>query len=372
MEVWKQVVGSERYRVSDKGRVWDDKRDKEVSRVITGGDCGRYYYVNVQLPHGRKLVKCSRLVAEAFLTNPDNLPVVDHINRDKFDDRLENLRWVTYSENGQNRDDSVLVEYLGKTMHIVQALKMLYGEGYKKYYSGVIGYITKGIAFEEALDRYTNPNKYTSHSREVEWDGEIVILYDLLKSLGKEGIYDQVLGRINAGWDVWNSVYNCPPIPNTSISIRQEDGTSLFFSGKGQASECSGRTVNIVNQAIESDWTYQYMLNYQYDGRQLYEINGVSGTREYWYKVYNTTENRVKARMTRRGITFEEALQLPKERVSNVVLNGQKMTVRQMWESFGLDPKKANTYKSNDPDRTFMDTLKFYGVDTSSVVIEEV
>lgn len=47
-----------------------------------------------------------RLVALAFVPNPDNKPLVDHINRDKTDCRAENLRWVSYSENGFNSDRS--------------------------------------------------------------------------------------------------------------------------------------------------------------------------------------------------------------------------------------------------------------------------
>ena len=43
------------------------------------------------------------LVARAFVPNPENKPVVDHINGDRSDNRIQNLRWVTVTENAHNR-----------------------------------------------------------------------------------------------------------------------------------------------------------------------------------------------------------------------------------------------------------------------------
>ena len=42
-----------------------------------------------------------RLVAEAFIPNPDNLPVVNHINKNRLDYRIENLEWVTFEDNAE-------------------------------------------------------------------------------------------------------------------------------------------------------------------------------------------------------------------------------------------------------------------------------
>jgi hypothetical protein len=47
-------------------------------------------------------------MAETFINNPDSKPYVDHINREPLDNRLENLRWVTGTENNMNRRNTKL------------------------------------------------------------------------------------------------------------------------------------------------------------------------------------------------------------------------------------------------------------------------
>ncbi|MGL5056829.1 MAG: HNH endonuclease [Fusobacteriaceae bacterium] len=63
-----------------------------------------------------KNVQIHRALALCFIPNPDNKPIVDHINIDSMDNRLENLRWVTISENAKNVK-SFRPENLGKALN---------------------------------------------------------------------------------------------------------------------------------------------------------------------------------------------------------------------------------------------------------------
>ena len=101
-EVWRDVVGYEGfYQVSSYGRVKSLRGRKEKFLSI---DINNACYAKVLLSKNgqSKTLLVHRLVAAAFIPNVDNKPQVNHKNGNKFDNRVENLEWVTCSENTQH------------------------------------------------------------------------------------------------------------------------------------------------------------------------------------------------------------------------------------------------------------------------------
>ena len=94
-----QIENYENYLVFEDGFVMNSKTGRQIIPwAITGG------YLQVQLCNNGqdKNFLVSRLVALAFIPNPENKPEVNHINRIRTDNRLENLEWNTRLENQQN------------------------------------------------------------------------------------------------------------------------------------------------------------------------------------------------------------------------------------------------------------------------------
>lgn len=121
-EVWKDVMGYEQYyevsnqgRIKSKSRVVHGTNDWEMEgRILRQADSGRYMQVYLSVNGKGKSKSVHRIVAEAFIPNPDNLPQVNHKDENRYNNHVDNLEWCTHKYN---------VNYGTRNQRISKAMK---------------------------------------------------------------------------------------------------------------------------------------------------------------------------------------------------------------------------------------------------------
>lgn len=95
IELWSNIPGFN-YSVSDCGRVRNDKTGNIKTPCVNKHG---YYCVNLYKNGEQFAKRIHRLVADAFINNPENKTCVNHIDGNKLNNNVKNLEWVNHSEN---------------------------------------------------------------------------------------------------------------------------------------------------------------------------------------------------------------------------------------------------------------------------------
>lgn len=148
----KPIAGYEDYLVNEKGQVFSKKSNKFLKPSMR-----MYSSVELSNKNGRKRVLVHRLVAEAFLPNPDNLPQVNHKDENKHNNDVRNLEWCTAKYN------------------------MNYGEAAKTRHSKVD--YSKPVFKENAIK---NGKKHSKPVLQFTRDGEFVNRYESGKEASRQ------------------------------------------------------------------------------------------------------------------------------------------------------------------------------------------
>lgn len=145
-----------KYQINKDGVVRSLVRIDSMGRIQGGFNIkssigrGGYYSVSLRITNKQKTFFLHRLIAQAFIPNPENKPCVNHKNSNRLDNSIQNLEWCTISENNSHAHTSGhQSEYYGEKHHRSKINQSIADEIRCKYQKGK--YTLKNISADYNL-----------------------------------------------------------------------------------------------------------------------------------------------------------------------------------------------------------------------------
>lgn len=276
--------------------------------------------------------------------------------------------WLTRLQNSKCKPNSLFAVYKGFWVSVVEFC----GEDIALY-----SYLTKSLRLDKRAkieDLIELRYKPEDLGIQVEWEGELRYLKELCIEYGRD--YSDVMSRLKTWKNT--SLYACL-IYEKSYSWKYDMGngsTKMVFKDRQAVyihldMGCSVNRFDTyfkMNRGDLGSLKADILSHVEYDPTTYVEIHGVTKSRQEWISWYETSASRVADNIQKYKVPFKEAVQLPVMVVKRLLVNGEKMKVRNFWELYNLDPKAANTIKSQRG-KTYIEMLEYYGKDVTGVSV---
>lgn len=183
------------YYITDDGRLYNEKTDCWYKGQNKDG----YISYDIKFNGTRKGVYAHRLVAEYFISNPNNLPIVNHKDGNKINNTVSNLEWVTYSENNFHAYKTGLKEYTNGMEERQTFKEDLENEEWKQY-ENTTYYISNRGRIKNTKTNNLLKGKITKRGY-VEWCLSIPDRVPQKKSyLAHRLVYQTFIGELKEGY----------------------------------------------------------------------------------------------------------------------------------------------------------------------------
>lgn len=222
-EVWKPVAGYRGYYVSNKGKIISRKQSQDGMLLNQQTNSAGYKYVTLRDDDYKAHISLvHRLVAEAFIPNPDGKLTVNHLNENKADNCVSNLEWATYKEQcnyGSRKRPDINRSMYDENGNLQRKFKdirlYLRKRGYLLDDKNLVAYWTAGT--KRSKKNEEEPLFYTFK----EYNGEKFESFEF------------------------------KPCPRVKVERLDKDGNVIIYNSISEAARANGVSVNLIKRRLE-------------------------------------------------------------------------------------------------------------------------
>jgi hypothetical protein len=313
------------YYISNYGRIWDTKRGCFLSPNLTGKPT--YYNVNLRFNDGvTRNRRVHNLLARTFIDKPEDTTekvyeMVDHIDQNRYNNHLSNLRWVTRSENALNTSRTLY--YKGTTL--LEHCKQAYPDTAIATYVNIRQRANlEGITLEESEDIYLRKLKgedfteITVNGIKIRRDYYLSIVgitLEELKYLRPDLTYEEIA----LGYKFKK------PTPDKNLKVKGIEYENIWYPSRREL--CRGLNISegTVNGRLERGMTLKEALEYKHIEEYTVMKDGkeVTGNVAELCRLFGKDKGNVRDDITLRGLTLQQALTKEPERVTKYIIDGE-------------------------------------------------
>ena len=372
---------SDKYTISSYGRVWNKLDKCFVSPVLSG--IPQYNYVNIRVGVVRKLRRVHYLQAYSFFGAPpnDNGDVsnirkqsCDHIDRNKYNNSLWNLRWLDRKGQIINRDNTVLCGGYPLTLKIEEDFM-----GSMDFTRG--SFIKRTIrdnpcTYEEAKFLYL---QWISLNKETVLKVKLKGVLCYVKYLCKvfQVPYKRATMYLANGYTPEDLFINFKVVEKDFSSSYEVNG--MWYPNKTKLGIGEGINEDTLRARLYQGMSIDEALSYDYIDRYRKTVDNFFMTPPEHCSRLGVSLSKVETYMFKHNITLEEALEkakTPQRVIKHMVtcdseewgvFNERVMRNKAWWEFFNLPPKVCNSKMCRG--QSMVEVLDYKGIDTTGLTI---